>query len=253
MLGCLLQAQVTLPSIKWPPGDPSRPRPVAVAPGGCCTQEYVGRAPSDAIVLFDGRDLSQWFGPRNGEPKWKVADGYMEVTEGSGSLQSKRPFGSCQLHVEFATPAPPAGDGQERANSGIKFMSRYEIQILDSYDNPTYADGYAGAVYQQYPPLVNPSLPPGSWQTYDIVFHAPKFASDGTLVRPATATVLYNGVLVQDNAVIVGPTSTETGIRDVYRKHSDKVSLQLQNHHAPLRFRNIWIRELPDGDPYAGR
>jgi hypothetical protein len=198
--------------------------------------------PSDAIVLFDGSDLAQWMAEDSGPAKWVTRDDYVEVNPETGSMLSRQAFGSFQLHIEFRTPTPPTGDGQERGNSGVYVMSHYEIQVLDSYDNVTYADGQAGAVYGQTPPLVNPALPPGEWQVYDIVFHRPIFNSDGTVERDARVTVFYNGVLVQDNTDIWGWTVHEAEAE--YRPHADKLPLLLQDHGNRVRYRNIWVREL---------
>jgi len=200
-----------------------------------------GPPPSDATVLFDGKDLSQWQSANGGPAKWEVKDGVITVTH-TGDIATKQVFGDCQLHVEWATPAEVEGNGQERGNSGVYLQSRYEIQVLDSYDNPTYYHGQAGAVYKQYAPLVNACRKPGEWQTYDIIFHAPRFDADGKLLKPATVTVLQNGVLIQDHVEILGST-THVG-HPKYNAHSLKQPLLLQDHGNPVRFRNIWIREL---------
>ena len=192
----------------WAIHDETRPQPRVVDPGTASTAEAAGRAPADAIVLFDGKDLSQWRSQKDGGPApWKVEYGYMEVVAGSGGIQTAAGFGDCQLHLEWATPAPPRGSGQDRGNSGVFLMGQYEVQVLDSYGNTTYPDGQAAALYGQYPPLVNASRPPGQWQTYDIVFRAPRFDAGGRLVRPARVTVLHNGVLVQDARELTGPTA----------------------------------------------
>lgn len=167
----------------------------------------------------------------------------MEVVRGAGSIESVRGFGDAQLHVEWAAPAPPRGEGQGRGNSGVFLMGRYEVQVLDSHLNVTYPDGQAGAIYGQFPPLVNASRPPGEWHTYDIVFRAPRFDSAGRLASPARMTVLHNGVLVQDNVSLLGPTSHQR--RDPYEAHADRLPVSLQDHGDPVRFRNVWIRELP--------
>ena len=227
--------------MKWKIHDPNRPLPPIVDPGTASTQEAAGRAPSDAVVLFDGKDLSHWTGTDGKPAKWRVENGYIEVAPGTGYISTRDSFGDCQLHVEFAEPTPPHGESQERGNSGVFLMGLYEIQVLDSYENKTYADGQASAVYGQYPPLVNASRPPAQWQSYDIVFHRPHF-NDGKLTRPARVTVLHNGVLVQDNVELTGPTAH--GERPPYKPGPDKLPLQLQDHENPIRFRNIWIREL---------
>jgi Domain of Unknown Function (DUF1080) len=200
-----------------------------------------GPPPSDAIVLFDGKDLSQWNGERNGPAKWEIKDGVATVN-GTGSISTKQEFGDCQLHVEWATPEKVEGEGQGRGNSGILLQGRYEVQVLDSYINKTYYHGQAGAIYKQYAPLVNACRKPGEWQSYDIIFHAPRFDADGKLEKPGTVTVLQNGVLVQDNVEIKGSTGPVGAPK--YRAHPLKLSLVLQDHHNPVRYRNIWIREL---------
>ena len=211
-------------------------RPVEVEPG-----EGSG-PPSDAIVLFDGQDLSAW---TNGD-KWTVKDGYAEAA-GSG-IQTNASFGSCQLHLEFATPAEVKGSGQGRGNSGVYFMGQYEVQILDSFDNETYFDGQCGAIYKQSPPLVNVCRGPGQWQSYDIVFTAPKFDEAGKPTRPAALTVFQNGVLVQNHFELRGGTAWHKP--PSYQKHGDKQPLQLQFHGDKVRFRNIWLRELPEQNPW---
>ena len=201
-----------------------------------------GPPPSDAIVLFDGQDLSQWKSDKDGGPaKWAIEDGAAMVN-GTGGISTKQAFGDCQLHIEWATPVQVKGDGQGRGNSGIFLQGRYEIQVLDSYNNKTYFDGQAGAVYHQHAPLVNACRTPGEWQTYDIIFHAPRFDEAGKLLKPGTVTILQNGVLVQDNVEIKGPTSGRVGAS--YKAHPLKQSLVLQDHKNPVRYRNIWIREL---------
>src|SRR3989442_4878136 len=191
---------------KWKIHDPDRPVPPAIDSGTASTQDSPGRPPSDAVVLFDGKDLSKWAHKDGSAAKWKVENGYFEVVPKTGYLYTREAFGDCQLHVEFAEPAPPKGESQERGNSGVFLMGLYEIQVLDSYENKTYADGQAAAVYGQYPPLVNASRPPGQWQSYDIVFHGPRFDKDGKLLQPAFVTALPNGVLVQDHVALLGPT-----------------------------------------------
>lgn len=223
----------------WPIHSRERPRPPIVTPGG----NGSAPPPSDAIVLFDGSDLSQWTSTaKPGTPApWAVRSGYTEVVARSGDIQTRATFGDVQLHVEWATPAPASGDDQERGNSGVYLMKTYEIQVLDSYGNVTYADGQAGAVFGQYPPLVNASLPPGEWQSYDIVFHRPKFRPDSSLLSPARVTVFHNGVLVQDDVPLTGPT---VGNRVPYRYHADRMPIELQDHDFPVRYRNIWVRDL---------
>jgi hypothetical protein len=235
----LCNAQV---DTRWKIHDPNRPVPAVIDPGTASTQDSPGRPPSDAVVLFDGKDLSHWSHKDGSPAKWKVENGYAEVVAKTGYIYTREAFGDCQLHVEFAEPVPPKGESQERGNSGVFLMGLYEIQVLDSYENKTYADGQASSVYGQYPPLVNASRPPGQWQSYDIVFHGPRFDVAGKLTRPAHVTVLHNGVLVQDNVELSGPT--EHGQRPPYKAHAEKLPLGLQDHGNPIRYRNIWIREL---------
>jgi len=223
---------------KWKISDRKRPMATVVTPGST-----PGAPPSDAVVLF-GKDLSGWVNGKGGDADWTVGDGYFETKPGKGDIHTKQSFGDCQLHVEWSTPNPPHGKDQDRGNSGIFLMSNYEVQVLDSYKSDTYTDGQAGALYAQFPPLVNPTRPPGEWQAYDIVFHGPRFDAAGKVIRPASATVILNGVLVQDNAVLTGPT-TYMG-RPPYKPGEAKMPLALQDHDHPVRFRNIWIRELKE-------
>jgi hypothetical protein len=235
----LLLAQV---DTKWKIHDLNRPVPPVVDAGSASTQDSPGRPPADATILFDGTGLSKWQHKDGTAAKWKVENGYAEVVAKTGYIYTKQSFGDCQLHVEFREPTPPHGESQERGNSGVFLMGLYEVQVLDSYENKTYADGQASAVYGQYPPLVNASRPPGQWQWYDIVFHGPHFDAAGKLLRPARETVFHNGVLVQDNVELSGPT--EHGERPPYKATPEKLPLALQDHGDPVRFRNIWIREL---------
>jgi len=198
-----------------------------------------GPPPSDAIVLFDGKDLLKWRSANSGEAKWKLADGAMEVN-GTGSIMTNEEFGDCQLHVEWATPKEVKGNSQERGNSGVYLQGRYEIQVLDSYNNKTYFNGQAGAFYGYYAPLVNASRKPGEWQTYDIIFRAPRTGADGK-VESGSFTVLHNGVLVQDHIPVKGDATTAAQFAGV----TPKGPLLLQDHGNPVRFRNIWIRPLP--------
>jgi hypothetical protein len=201
-------------------------------------------APGDAIVLFDGRSLDAWAPARPGEPPWKIEDGAMVVVPNPKpcDMLTKQSFGDIQLHLEFRTPEKVVGDGQGRGNSGIYFMGLYELQILDSWQNPTYVNGQAGSIYKQIPPLVNASRPPGVWQTYDAVFIAPRFAADGRLQSPARITAFYNGVLVQHDVSLRGPTVFRGSPK--YLPHAAKLPLLLQDHRNPVAFRNIWVREL---------
>jgi hypothetical protein len=199
-----------------------------------------GAPPGDAILLFDGGDLSQWQSERGGKAAWEVKDGVATVN-GTGSIVTKQLFGDCQLHIEWATPAEVKGEGQGRGNSGVIFQGRYELQILDSFQNKTYFNGQAGALYSQYAPLVNVSRKPGEWQSYDVIFHTPRFDENGKLLKAGTMTVLQNGVLVQDHVEIKGPTGRQP---TKYEPHPLRQPLVLQDHGNPIRFRNIWIREL---------
>jgi hypothetical protein len=224
----------------WKAHDMNRARPEMVT----SSVRLPVAAPSDAVVLFDGSDVSQWRSEDGGPAKWIVKDGYMESVRGSGYVFSRPAFGDVQLHVEWAAPVPAEGIGQGRGNSGVFLMGLYEVQVLDSYDNITYADGQAAALYGQYPPLTNASRPPGEWQSYDIVFRRPRFQRDGGLEKPARISVLHNGILVQDNVEIWGPTSWLQ--HRPYESHPDRLPLSLQDHGNPVRYRNIWVRELPE-------
>jgi hypothetical protein len=228
----------------WPQHSMDRPKPPIVSTG---TLAAPIPAPSDAIVLFDGRDLSRWnsTGVKAGPPPWKVENGYMEVVANTGNIETKQGFGDVQLHVEWMAPTPVEGEGQDRGNSGVFLMKFYELQVLDSYQNTTYADGQAGAVFGQYPPLVNASRPPGQWQTYDIVFRRPRFDANGSLQSPARMTVFHNGVLVQDDVTLTGPTAFQR--RPAYSRHADRLPIRLQDHAHPVRYRNIWVRDLEAG------
>ncbi len=234
-------AQIT--GQKWRVHDAERPQPRTVTPGK--TFSHGAAAPSDAVVLFDGTDLSKW--TKGGKPApWKVENGYMEVVGKSGSIQTKDKFGSYQLHVEFAEPTPPKGHSQERANSGIFMHGIYEVQILDCYENPTYADGTLGGIYGQWSPLANAAKPPGEWQSYDIIFEAPK-VDGGKVLEPAHITVLVNGIVTQHRQTILGPTKH----RDLARYEANTPTtgpIELQDHGDPVRFRNIWVRPIGEYD-----
>ena len=232
-----------LPNQKWHVHDSDRPYPVVVTPG-----KNPGDPPSDAVVLFDGKDLSQWVqygrGADQGKlvaPKWKVENGYMECGSGSGDLLSKEKFGNAQYHVEWASPNPPKGVDQDRGNSGFIMMSRYEIQVLDSYHHQTYADGQAGAIYGQWPPLVNATRAPGEWQTYDILFEAPVF-DNGKVAKPAFVTVIHNGVMIHHHKEIIGRMAHR--VVGTYAPHAPEEPLALQDHDTAVRYRNIWVRRL---------
>jgi hypothetical protein len=225
----------------WPMHALDRPQPRVVTPGRMTAPVP---PPSDAVVLFDGTSLSHWRSADKPDAAagWKVADGYMEVVRGAGTIESRQSFGDVQLHVEWSAPSPATASGQNRGNSGVFLMGQYEVQVLDSYDNVTYPDGQAGAIYGQYPPLVNASRPPGEWQTYDIVFVAPRFNASGAVESPARMTVFHNGVLVQHDVALLGPTSNQR--RDPYVAHPDRLPIRLQDHGDPVRFRNIWVRDM---------
>jgi len=207
------------------------PEPKVITPG-----KDVHEPPSDAVVLFDGKDLSKWKGGEN----WQVKDGYAVVQK--SDITTKDSFGDYQLHVEFATPEKVSGSGQGRGNSGVFLANRYEVQVLDSYENKTYFDGQCGSLYKQSPPMVNACRKPGEWQTYDIIFTAPRFADDGKVLKPAYVTVIHNGVVVQNHFELQGGTFYDRP--PAYEKHPEKQPIRLQNHGNPVKFRNIWIREI---------
>lgn len=225
----------------WRAHDPARPHPPVVTPARL---ERPVPAPADAVVLFDGTSLTGWRNRSGGPAGWVVRNGAMEAVPGSGYVFTRRTFGDVQLHVEWAAPVPPKDSGQGRGNSGVFLMEQYEVQVLDSYRNETYADGQAAAVYGQYPPLVNASLPPGEWQTYDIVFRRPRFDPAGALLGPARLTVVHNGILVQDDVALWGPTNWLQA--EPYAAGPERGSIGLQDHGNPVRYRNIWVRELQD-------
>ncbi len=224
---------------QWQIHDPDRPLPLVVDPGPAGPPASV---PADAFVLFDGQDLSQWTDSKGQPVKWRVENGYMEVVAKAGSIKTVKEFGDCQLHVEWMAPLPAAGTSQERGNSGVFLMSLYEVQILDCYDNRTYADGMTASIYGQYPPAVNACRPPGEWQAFDIVFHRPRFDKDENLQAPARMTVFHNGLLVHDSVELTGPTAHKA--RPPYKIHPERLPISLQDHGNPVRFRNIWIRDL---------
>jgi hypothetical protein len=232
-----------LPGQKWRVHDIARPHPPQVTPGAQC-----GAAPSDATVLFDGKNFSHWTqigkGKERGktfEPRWKLEKGYMEVTGDTGDLVSKEKFGTAQYHIEWAANPEILGSSQWRGNSGVLIMNRYEFQVLDSWNNPTYADGQAGSIYGQWPPMVSPIRKPGEWHTYDILFEAPRFEG-GKLVKPAYATVLLNGVAVHHHQEIVGRMAHR--VVGTYAPHANEEPLGLQDHDTAVRYRNIWVRPL---------
>jgi hypothetical protein len=231
-LAVLVGGSVASAVEEWKSGIPWTKPPV-VDP-----EEFTAPAapPSDAVVLFDGTDLSKW----QGGEKWKIADG--AATSSGGGITTKDSFGDCQLHLEFNCPPDDKGQGQGRGNSGVYLMGRYEVQILDSYKNETYFDGQCGAIYKQSPPLVNASRPPGQWQSYDILFRAPRFDKDGQLLQPGYVSVLHNGVVVQNQWELLGSTSYTEPPK--YTAHPEKLPLSIQFHGDAVRFRNIWIRDL---------
>jgi hypothetical protein len=233
------------PNGKWHVHDGKRPQPRVVTPGTFSTPEKPGQAPSDAVVLL-GKDLSQWQMVDGGGPvTWKLGkDGVLET--GKGFIQTKQKWKDFQLHVEWATPSVVKGDGQGRGNSGVFMLGKYEVQVLDSYNNPTYPDGQASAMYGQYPPLVNASRKPGEWQVYDIVFTAARFDAAGKVQRPAVITVFHNGVVTHNANAYLGPTSHRK-IGD-YAPDQAEGPIVLQDHGNPIRYRNIWIRPLKGYD-----
>lgn len=233
-----------LPGQKWKVHDGGRPQPNIVTPGG--TFSHMAPAPADATVLFDGTDLSQWIGESGNPAGWKVENGYMEVTR-SGGIRTREEFGDFQMHLEFATPAEVSGNSQGRGNSGVIIYGKFEIQVLDSYENPTYPDGQAGAMYGQFPPRVNASKKPGEWQTYDIIFEAPRFDDNGKLTKKANVTVIHNGVLLHHRQEFMGHVS-HRNLPSYGRKYDPKGSIHLQDHGNPIRYRNIWIRPLDSYD-----
>jgi hypothetical protein len=238
---------VDTPTGRWMVHDENRPAPPVVTPGVCGAQDIVAPPPADAVVLFDGKDLSKWSDTKGEPSKWVIRDGVMESVKGAGYVRTKQEFGSVQLHVEFATPSTVIGSSQGRGNSGVFLQGKYEVQVLDSYENKTYPDGQCGALYGRAVPLVNASCKPGQWQTYDIIYHRPVFDAAGKVTRKAVFTVIHNGILIQDHVALdggtdwVGPhTITE------YSPHADKGPLMFQDHNNPVRFRNVWVRELKD-------
>ncbi len=257
MVGCISFAYVVqqhrdgyrdtpiLPGQKWHVHDPERPYPHEVTPAN-----KLGDPPSDAIVLFDGKDMSHWAQSDSDNPvpaKWIVKNGCIEVKGGTGNLYSREKFGDCQLHIEWQEDKNVKGSGQGRGNSGVFLMGRYEIQVLDSYHAATYADGQAGAIYGQWPPLVNPQRKPGDWQVYDIVFKAPRFEGD-RVVEPAYMTVFFNGVLIHDHQKLNGITGHRGVFPYEHTQPEERLAIQDHGPATPLHFRNIWVRKLKDYD-----
>lgn len=231
----------------WAIHDMNRPQPVRVEPGTFSSQEVPGIPPSDAVILFGGKaeDIEKWMSDKkDGEPtKWEVKDGVLQCVPGSGYIRTKEEFSDCQLHIEWSAPGKVEGNSQGRGNSGVFLLGRYEIQVLDSYENRTYADGQAASLYGQRPPLVNACRGPGQWQTYDIVFEAPRFDGE-QLTRPARVTVFHNGVLVHHAVEFLGPTRHRQVAS--YEPHESRGPIALQDHGNPVRYRNIWVRRLGD-------
>jgi hypothetical protein len=229
----------------WHVHDPARPQPPIVTPGATFSEN--AKAPDDAIVLFDGTDLSQWRDKRTGGPVfWTVADGV--ATSAKGDIVTTNQFGDMQLHLEFREPILHGREGQDRGNSGVFLMGRYEIQVLDCYNNKTYADGMTGGIYGQHPPLANPCRPPGEWQTYDIIFTVPHFDANGKLMTPAYVTVIFNGVVVQNHQTIRGNSNWR--VPGSYTPVGPTGPLALQYHNNSVSFRNIWVRPVPlDNEP----
>ncbi|HXE53613.1 MAG TPA: DUF1080 domain-containing protein [Tepidisphaeraceae bacterium] len=240
LVGVVFAADAKQPWSKWLVHDMKRPAAPVVTPGTFSTEQEPGKPPSDAIVLFDGRSLDQWEADRGGPAPWAVQDGSM-TTQKDG-IHTKQKFGDMQLHIEWAEPTPARGESQGRGNSGVFLMGVFEIQVLDSYQNATYPDGQCGAIYGQYPPQANVCRPPGQWQTYDIIFHAPRYRQ-GQEPVPGYVTVLQNGIVVQDHQTIHGPT----GVGAVAKYPESMPSegpIGLQFHGNAVRYRNIWVRPL---------
>ncbi len=240
-----------IPGTKWHVHDGLRPVPRVVTPAE--TFSHLAKPPSDAEVLFDGTDLSKWEGGKTGTPGWKVENGYMEVVGGTGSIQTKGRFDDFQLHLEFATPGVVKGDSQGRGNSGVLMNGVYEVQVLDSFENPTYPDGQCAALYGQTPPLVNASKKPGEWQSYDIIWESPRWDADGKIAKKAAVTVIHNGVVVHHRREYLGTTPHRNN-GNYNKPHPPEMFIQLQDHGNPMRFRNIWLRKLgeyDDGTPPA--
>jgi len=232
-----------IPGTSWHVHDGDRPQPRIVTPGA--SYSHTAPAPSDAVVLFNGKDFSRWKG-KDGEVKWKIEGDYMETTK-SGPIKTADEFGDFQLHLEFATPSKVEGNGQGRGNNGVNIFGRYEIQVLDSYENMTYPDGQVGAIYGQSPPLVNASKKPGEWQTYDIIWEGPRWDADGKLTRKASVTVLHNGVLLHHKKELIGSTPHQR-VGNYDKPHPERGNIELYEHGNPVRFRNIWIRPIGEYD-----
>jgi hypothetical protein len=237
LLGLVIVSAVVASAQEAGPFAPPKTEPPIVTPGRTNADP-----PSDAIVLFNGKDLGRWHSANGGPAGWTVRDGYAEVAPGTGDIVTSEKFGDVQLHIEWATPATVKGEGQERGNSGVFLMERYEVQVLDSYENKTYYHGQAGSVYKQYAPLVNASRKPGEWQAYDIIFHAPRFDEQSKVIDRARVTVFHNGVLIQNNVEIYGLTYNDRPAPDI--PHDPQATLRLQEHGNPVRYRNNWNSRL---------
>ncbi len=234
-----------IPGTQWHVHDGTRPQPRVVTSGAIFS--HLAPPPSDAVVLFDGMDLSKWQLGNGSPAPWKVENGYMEVAPKSGSIRTKDKFADFQLHIEFATPAKVDGSSQGRGNSGILMNGVYEVQILDCWENPTYPDGQAGALYGQIPPLVNASKPPGVWQSYDIIWESPRWDADNKLVKKANVTVINNGVVLHHKREFTGTTPHQNN--GTYKKpHAPEMFIELQDHNNAMRFRNIWLRSIGEYD-----
>ena len=236
-----------IPGTTWHVHDGLRPQPRIVTPGERFSQE--ASPPSDAVVLFDGTDLSKWQGGHGGDARWRVQDGYFEAVRGSGGVRTRDRFADFQLHLEFATPERVTGSGQGRGNSGVLFNGIYEVQVLDSFGSQTYPDGQCGAIYGQAPPLVNACKAPGQWQTYDIIWESPRWDEAGTLVKKANATVIQNGVVLHHKWEYLGCTDgvggvAHTALTAYGQPHPPEIFIELQDHGNPVRYRNIWLRPL---------
>jgi len=234
-----------IPGTPWHVHDPDRPRPKVVTSGE--TFSLKAPAPSDAVVLFEGKDLSKWQNDKGRPAGWKVENGYMEAVKDAGNIRTRDEFSDFQLHIEFATPEKVQSNSQGRGNSGVFMLGIYELQVLDTYDNLTYPDGQCGAMYGQYPPLVNACKPPGQWQSYDVIFEAPRWDESGKLIKKAAITVIQNGVVLHNRKEYMGPTGHKT-LSSYDRTKASRGPIALQDHGNPMRFRNIWIRSLGEYD-----
>ena len=234
-----------IPGTSWHVHDGDRPQPRLVTTGASFS--HLAPAPSDAVILFDGKQLVNWQQGDGSPAKWKIEDGYMEVAPKTGSIRTKNKFADFQLHIEFATPIKVDGNSQGRGNSGILLNGVYEIQVLDSYNNPTYPDGQCGGLYGQSPPLVNASKAPGQWQSYDIIFESPRWDKDSKIMKKASVTLIHNGVLLHHKKEYAGTTPHRAN-GNYDRPHPAEMYIELQDHNNPMRFRNIWLRSIGEYD-----